>query len=188
MGTTDPFAKGMPRRHGSRRYTSVAPPCGAARAAARCKTRLRPALLDGEDPDPRSSPEAAPSRAVSISLLRFAVPGYAWDRAGRPLRATPLRTPNPPFFQSFLTLRVYQTTLPCQPAPDTQNPAEADVSAGIQPTVCPRGRTPPTTGEGSPPSHGRRLHRVVWNQCLSATLCVWGAASRCNSSGELLQF
>jgi hypothetical protein len=46
------------KQRGPRDATPLAPPRAAARASAPSKTRSRPALLGGEDPDPRSSRNA----------------------------------------------------------------------------------------------------------------------------------
>jgi hypothetical protein len=166
----------------------LTPPCATTKADAHRKTRSRSALLREEDPVPSSSPKATSrTRHEDRLAIGWRAQG-AWDRADRPLRAALQKTPNPLFFQSFSTLRVYQTTLPCQPPGDVQIPVEADDSARIREVFCTRGRTPPATGKGVRPAPGSRRRRSVWNQYLSAISCVWGAASRCDSSGELLQF
>jgi hypothetical protein len=147
MGTTVPFAKGMPRRHCSRRNTTLAPPCGAARAAARCKTRLRPALPGGEDPDPRASPKAAPSRAASTFSASIRGAGIRLGQSRQATSSCAVENAEPPVFSIFFDSSRISDDPFLSTAANAQNLVEADVSAMLQdPLRAPR-ETPPRRGE-----------------------------------------
>jgi hypothetical protein len=172
MGTTDPFARAMPLRHGSRKCTTVAPPCGAVGAAATLQDAPAARASGWRGSDPRSKPEPAPSRAAS------GISAPVWD-AGRRLgqgRMTAsscvVENAEPPVFSIFFDPPSLSDDPFLSTAAKAQILAEADVSRVLRGAArAPRERPPPR-GEGRLRSPRMRQRGAAGNQCLSGFSCV----------------
>jgi hypothetical protein len=125
-------------------------PTSAAEAAPRLATRPRFELPGGERVriQARVSKQPPTRGPRSLSLPIFGTQ----DAPGKSRKAASSWTgenAEPPVFSIFFDTSSLSDDPPLSTAPNTQIPAEADVSTGIRRAVCAVGRRPPTTGEGA---------------------------------------
>jgi hypothetical protein len=131
---------------------ALAPPRGAAKAAARCQTHLRPALPWGEDSDSRSNPKTT-SRPYQMDPIGFDLrcpKRLGWNRQV-PWSRT-VENAEPPVFSIFFDPSSLSDGPLLSTTADAQIPAEADVSAAMPKPRRPRAPALPTPGNALLPS------------------------------------